>query len=192
MNQTIQFANLLIDNKERSGLNDKIKTLREGNKTLVETISGERLKDKILMEISIGTNEDINQTLERNKDINNGKKPKKFISYFVSHNIISLKNDKNNINSQLNFKKYNIINDEIFKLKKELNDKKNKNMKNEKEIAELNRIKSNLENELTIEKNKNKELLNKLNMINNNNSLNEEFVKEIECQNKNLQKIMIH
>jgi hypothetical protein len=49
-----------------------------------------------------------------------------------------------------------------------------------------------LENELTIEKNKNKELLNKLNMINNNNSLNEEFVKEIECQNKNLQKIMIH
>jgi hypothetical protein len=184
MNQTIQFANLLIDNKERSGLNDKIKTLREGNKTLVETISGERLKDKILMEISLGTIEDINQTLERNEDLNNDKKPKKFISYFVSHNIISLKNDKKNINSQLNFKNYNIINDEIFKLKKELNDEKNKNMKNEKEIAELNRIKSNLENELTIEKNKNKELLNKLNMINNNNSLNEEFVKKIEYQNK--------
>jgi hypothetical protein len=141
MNQTIQIANLLIDSKERSGLNDKINTLTEGNKSLVDTISGERLKDKILMEIALGTNEDINQTLERNEDINNGKKPKKFISYFVSHNIISLKNDKNNINSQLNFKKYNIINDEFFKLKKELNDKKNQNMKNEKEIAELNRIK---------------------------------------------------
>ena len=141
MNQTIQFVNLLIDNKERWGLNDKINTLREGNNSIVDTISGERLEDRILMEISLGTTEDINQTLERNEDLNNGKIPKKFISYFVSHNIISLKNDKNNINSQLNFKKYNIINDEIFKLKKELNDKKNKNMKNEKEIAELNRIK---------------------------------------------------
>ena len=84
MNQTIQIANLLIDNEERSGLNNKINTLREGNKTLIETISGERLKDKILMEITLGTNEDINQTLERNENINQGIKPKKFISYFVS------------------------------------------------------------------------------------------------------------
>jgi hypothetical protein len=184
MNQTIQIANLLIDSKERSGLNDKINTLREGNNSIVDTISGERLEDRILMEISLGTTEDINQTLERNEDLNNGKIPKKFISYFVSHNIISLKNDKNNINSQSNFKNYNIINDEIFKLKKELNNEKNKNMKNEKEIAELNRIKSNLENELTIEKNKNKELLNKLNMINNNNSPNEEFLKKLKVKIK--------
>ena len=128
------------------------------------------------MEISLGTNKDINQTLERNEDIKNGKKPKKFISYFVTHNDIALKNE--------DFKNYNIINDEIFKLKKELNDEKYKNIKNEKEIAELNKIKNHLEYELTIEKNRNKELLNKINMINNNNSLIEEYQKKIEYQNK--------
>ena len=184
MNQTIEIANLLIDNEERSGLNDHIKLLRDGNKTLIETISSDRLKDKILMEITLGTNEDINQTLERNEDITKGLNPKKFISYFVSHNIISFKNDKNNLSYQPNFKNYNIINDEIFKLKKELNEQRGKNMKNEKEIAELNKIKNNLEYELTIEKNKNKELSNKLNMINNSNSLIEEFQKKIESQNK--------
>ena len=184
MNQIIEIANLLIDNEERSGLNDHIKLLRDGNKTLIETISSDRLKDKILMEITLGTNEDINQTLERNEDITKGLNPKKFISYFVSHNIISFKNDKNNLSYQPNFKNYNIINDEIFKLKKELNEQRGKNMKNEKEIAELNKIKNNLEYELTIEKNKNKELSNKLNMINNSNSLIEEFQKKIESQNK--------
>ena len=184
MNQTIEIANLLLDNEERSGLNDHINLLRNGNITLIETISSDRLKDKILMEITLGTNEDINQTLERNEDITKGLNPKKFISYFVSHNIISFKNDKNNLSYQPNFKNYNIINDEIFKLKKELNEQRGKNMKNEKEIAELNKIKNNLEYELTIEKNKNKELSNKLNMINNSNSLIEEFQKKIESQNK--------
>jgi len=182
MNQTIKFANLLIDNEVE--LYDKINTLREGNKTLIDTISGERLKDKILMEFSLGTNEDINKTLKRNEDRNNGIKPKKFISYFVSHNIIPLKNDKNNFESQSDFKNYKIINNEIFKLKNELNNEKNKNMENEKEIDELYKIKNNLENELKIEKNKNKELLCKLNMININNSLNEEFQEKIENQNK--------
>ena len=50
-------------------------------------------------------------------------------------------------------------------------------MKNEKEIAEWNR-KKNLECELTIEKNRNEELLNKLDRINNNNN-------SLECQKKN-------
>ena len=39
MNQTIQIANLLIDNEERSGLYEKINKLREGNIKLIETIS---------------------------------------------------------------------------------------------------------------------------------------------------------
>ena len=184
MNQTIQTANLLIDNEERSGLYEKINKLREGNIKLIETISSGRLKNKKLMEITLGTNEDINQTLARNEDINNGKKPKKFISYFISNNVIPLKNDKNNLSSQSDFRNYNIINDEIVKLKKELNDEKNNNIKNENEITELIKIKNNLEYELAIEKNRNKELLNKLNMINNNNNLIEEFQKKIESQNK--------
>ena len=32
INETIQFVNLLIDNKERGGLNDKINTLLDGKK----------------------------------------------------------------------------------------------------------------------------------------------------------------
>ena len=128
------------------------------------------------MEISLGTSEDLNLTLERNDDVKNGKNPKKFISYFASHNDIFLKNE--------DFKNYNIINDEIFKLKKELNDEKKKNLKNEKKIVELNKIKNNLEYELAIEKNRNKELLNKINMINNNGSPIEEYKKKIEDQNK--------
>ena len=46
-----------------------------------------------------------------------------------------------------------------------------------------------MENELTIEKNKNKELINKLNLLNNtnnNNSLIKELQKIIESQNKTI------
>ena len=96
MHDNIQMANLLIDNRERSGLKDIINTLREGNNTLIDTISGGRLKDEKLMEITLGTTEDINQTLNREEDIKNGYKPKKFTSYFVLNNVIPIK--KNNSN----------------------------------------------------------------------------------------------
>ena len=95
MHENIQMANLLIDRRERSGLKDIANTLREGNNTLIDTISGGRLKDEKLMEITLGTTEDINQTLSRDEDIRNGYKPKKFSSYFVLNNVIPIKNSHN-------------------------------------------------------------------------------------------------
>ena len=95
MHDNIQMANLLIDSRERSGLKDIINTLREGNNTLIDTISGGRLKDEKLMEITLGTTEDINQTLSRDEDVKTGYKPKKFTSYFVLNNVIPIKNEKN-------------------------------------------------------------------------------------------------
>ena len=95
MHDNIQMANLLIDSRERSGLKDIINTLREGNNTLIDTISGGRLKDEKLMEITLGTTEHINQTLSRDEDVKNGYKPKKFTSYFVLNNVIPIKNNNN-------------------------------------------------------------------------------------------------
>ena len=95
MHENIQMANLLIDSRERSGLKDIINTLREGNNTLIDTISGGRLKDEKLMEITLGTTEDINQTLNRDEDVKNGYKPKKFTSYFVLNNVIPIRNSNN-------------------------------------------------------------------------------------------------
>ena len=96
MHENIQMANLLMDSGERSGLKDIINTLREGNNTLIDTISGGRLKDEKLMEITLGTTEDINQTLNRDEDIKNGYKAKKFTSYFVLNNVIPIKNNNSN------------------------------------------------------------------------------------------------
>ena len=95
MHENIQMANLLMDSRERSGLKDIINTLREGNNTLIDTISGGRLKDEKLMEITLGTTEDINQTLNRDEDIKNGYKPKKFTSYFVLNNVIPIRSNNN-------------------------------------------------------------------------------------------------
>ena len=96
MHDNIQMANLLMDSRERAGLKDIINTLREGNNTLIDTISGGRLKDEKLMEITLGTTEDINQTLNRDEDIKNGYKSKKFTSYFVLNNVIPIKGNNNN------------------------------------------------------------------------------------------------
>ena len=60
MHDNIEKANLLIDSREYAGLKDIIKTLREGNNTLIDTISGGRLKDEELMEMTLGTREYIN------------------------------------------------------------------------------------------------------------------------------------
>ena len=100
MHDNIQMANLLMDSREHSGLKDIINTLREGNNTLIDTISGGRLKDEKLMEITLGTTEDINQTLNRDEDLKNGYKPKKFTSYFVLNNVIPIRNNNNNYRSR--------------------------------------------------------------------------------------------
>jgi hypothetical protein len=93
MHDNIEKANLLIDCREHAGLRDIINTLREGNNTLIDTISGGRLKDEKLMEITLGTTEDINQTLGRDEDIRNGYKPNKFKSYFIFEQRYSYKNE---------------------------------------------------------------------------------------------------
>ena len=95
MHENIQLANLIMNSGGRSGLKDIINTLREGNNTLIDTINGGRLKDEKLMEITLGTTEDINQTLNRDDDLKNGYKPKKFTSYFVLNNTIPLKGGNN-------------------------------------------------------------------------------------------------
>ena len=96
MHENIQMANLLMDSRERAGLKDIINTLREGNNTLIDTISGGRLKDEKLMEITLGTTEDINQTLNREEEMKNGYKPNKFKSYFVLNDVIPIKGKNNN------------------------------------------------------------------------------------------------
>ena len=108
MHENIQMANLLIDNKEHGGLKDIIHTLREGNNTLIDTIQGGRLKDEKLMEITLGTTEDINQTLGREEDIKNGYRPNKFKSYFVINNVIRIKNNNHRSRAKSTKPKKNI------------------------------------------------------------------------------------
>lgn len=93
MHENIQIANLMLDNREVSGLKEVLTTLRNGNNTLIDTISGGRLKDEKLMEITLGTTEDINQTLSREEDKRNGYKPKTFTSYFILNNVVPIKNN---------------------------------------------------------------------------------------------------
>ena len=94
MHNNIKSANILIDKKEISKLKDPINTIRKGKKTLMDTISSGRLKDDKLMDITLATNEDINQTLEREEELKVGNKPNKFTSSFVLNEIIPLKNKK--------------------------------------------------------------------------------------------------
>ncbi len=91
MHENVQIANLMLDNHEISGLKEILNTLRNGNNTLIDTISGGRLKDEKLMEITLGTTEDINQTLSREEDKRNGYKPKEFTSYFLLNNVVPIK-----------------------------------------------------------------------------------------------------
>ena len=60
---------------------------------LIDTISSGRLKDEKLMELTLGTTEDINQTLSREEDFKTGNRPKKFTSYFILNEIIPNKNN---------------------------------------------------------------------------------------------------
>ena len=99
MQDNIKMANILID--KRKNLKDIINTLREGNNTLIDTINSGRLEDRKLMEITLGTSQDINQTLNWEEDFKNGYKPKKFISYFCLNNVIPT-NSNNDIIKNIN------------------------------------------------------------------------------------------
>lgn len=88
MNENIKIANQLIDLKQTENLKEIIKTLHDGNNTLIDTITGGRLKDEKLMEYTLGTSEDINNTLIREDDLKNGSNVSKFTSYFQKNNSI--------------------------------------------------------------------------------------------------------
>ena len=112
MNENIKIANELIDLKQSENLKEIIKTLNDGNSTLIDTITGGRLKDEKLMDYTLGTTEDINKTLIREDDLKNGNDVSKFISYFQINNLIpkesfnsTIENKKNNYNGD-NFNKY--------------------------------------------------------------------------------------
>ena len=112
MNENIKIVNELIDLKQSENLKEIIKTLNDGNSTLIDTITGGRLKDEKLMDYTLGTTEDINKTLIREDDLKNGNDVSKFISYFQINNLIpkesfnsTIENKKNNYNGD-NFNKY--------------------------------------------------------------------------------------
>ena len=118
MNENIKLANELIDLKDIDNLKDVLNTLNDGNNTLIDTITGGRLKDDKLMEYTLGTTEDINRTILREDDLKNGVDVQKFISYFEINNTIPRKtNNSNNINNKKN--------DDFFKFYIEENNEKN-------------------------------------------------------------------
>ena len=91
MQENIKIANICINKKEISRVREPINTLKKGNKTLIDTISTGRLRDDTLMEITLGTTEDINQTISREEEMKTGNTPNKFTSYFVLNEIFPIK-----------------------------------------------------------------------------------------------------
>ena len=96
MHDNIKIANICIDKKRLNDLKEPISAIKKGNKTIMDTITSGRLKDEKLMEITLGTTEDINQTLSREEEMRSGNRPNKFISYFVLNEIIPITNNKTN------------------------------------------------------------------------------------------------
>ena len=89
MNDNIKLANELIDVKNIEQSTEIIETLEKGSEMLKDTILGGRLKDEKLMVYTFGTADDINSTLLRKKDLDNGASIiKKFKSYFEINDII--------------------------------------------------------------------------------------------------------
>ena len=92
MHENIKKANIMINKRESYKIKDIVKTLKDGNKTIIGTIQSGRLKNEKLMDLTLGTTEDINQTISRADDMKTGIKPKKFSSYFIINQIIQVKN----------------------------------------------------------------------------------------------------
>ena len=92
MHDNIELANICIDRRKLGELKAPIDIIKKGNKTIMETITSGRLKNEKLMEITLGTTEDINQTLSREEELKKGNRPNFFTSYFVLNEIIPIKN----------------------------------------------------------------------------------------------------
>ena len=89
MNENIKLANEYIDLNETEKLKELINELNEGNIILKDTITGGKLKDEKLMDLTLGTTDDIKQTIVRFDDLMKGNTEiQRFISYFEISNII--------------------------------------------------------------------------------------------------------
>ena len=93
MNENIKLANELIDIKDNDKLQEIIEILENGKDMLKETIIGGRLKDEKLMTYTLGTADDINNTILRKEQLDKGlNKIQKFKSYFEIKNIFPRNN----------------------------------------------------------------------------------------------------
>ena len=115
MNQVNQFIqNSQNSNYDIGNLRGIISDIKSGEKQLIETIQGDRLKDEKLMEISLHVTEDIKKTLTRYEDLKKGNIPQSFNSNQNNNNnnnqgtvndlldIFSNPNTNNNPNQNLN------------------------------------------------------------------------------------------
>ena len=213
MHNNIKSANVFIDRKEITKLKDPINTIRKGNKTLIDTISSGRLKDEKLMEITLATTEDINQTLEREEELKIGNKPKKFTSYFVLNDIIPIKS-KNRTRAKSERKKGILNKRNNFEDSNKYESKiSNTNIKNVNDIFDLfsntntisninsnitnnNNQKNNMFSNFYTNQNSNNKFydlnqgdemknLNNNNDLNNYNNSNESKMRQINTQNNN-------
>ena len=93
MNENIKLANELIDIKDKEKLQEIIEILENGKEMLKETIIGGRLKDEKLMIYTLGTSDDINNTILRKEQLDRGlNKIQNFKSYFEIKNIFPRNN----------------------------------------------------------------------------------------------------
>ena len=105
---------------------------------MIDTVSSGRLKDEKLMEITLATTEDINQTLSREEELKKGNMPNKFISNFVLNDIIPIGNkSKTRAKSE---RKKGILN------KRNIYDRTNKNNFDNNKNDEIKMAKTNIKN----------------------------------------------
>ena len=178
MHNNIKTANILINRRDLSRLKDPINTIKKGNKTIMDTVSSGRLKDEKLMEITLATTEDINQTLSREEELKKGNIPNKFISNFVLNDIIPIGN-KNKTRAKSERKKGILNKRNIYeRTNKNDSDKKNENnmaSTNIKNVDDIFDLFSNTNTNNNISNNNNQNN----NMISNfytNQNVNNQFI----------------
>ena len=177
MNQYIKKINIMLNNKNRN--KDLINELKKGNNTLIGAVGSGKLKDETLIEITMATNDDINQTLAREEDIKNGISPKPFTSYFILNNILQLTNvpKKSRVKSGDN-NDININNDN--------NDEKN-NLDNAKILYDIfsnnKQNNSDVKNQINSNNNNNTNLLNDFSPIKNKYNMNDFDFNRYDCNN---------
>ena len=160
----IHEVNVLINQNTNGNNNSKIegllKDLTKGNKQLIETIQSGKLKDRILMEISLNVTDDINMTLGRWNNYKNRRDPGPFVSSFFQNDEWRnkmLKNDNSNNSNYNNINNfYNIMNSTF-----------NNNINNS----------SNFNNNINNNNNYNKINNNAMNQFNNNNFMDNPELK---------------